>query len=114
LVPYITRVNEIRKKHGAVAQLTNLTFHDSDKDNIMAFSKAGADGETLLVIVNLNPFFWEETTVHLDLDALGVGHDEPFEVHDLVTDTRYVWNGPHAYVRLDPSVEPAHIFVLGS
>ena len=114
LGPYLTRVNEVRRKHRALAELTNLTFHATDKDNVMAFSKRSQDGETLLVVVNLNPYFWEESTVHLDLAALGVGHDEPFEVHDLISDTRYVWNGPHNYVRLDPHVEPAHVFLVGS
>ena len=114
LVPYVTKINEIRKKHRSLAEMTNLTFHDTDKDNVMAFSKRGPDGETLLVVVNLNPYFWEEATLHLDLAALGVGHDEPFEVHDLLSDTRYVWNGPHNYVRLDPQVESAHVFLIGS
>ena len=114
LVGYITGINDIRRKHRAMSELTNLEFHDTDKDNVLAFSKKGADGETLLVVVNLNPFFWEEATLQLDLGALGIEHGEPFEVHDLVTDTRYVWNGPQNYVRLDPNIEPAHIFVIGS
>ena len=114
LVPYITRINEIRKKHHALSEMTNLTFHATDKDNLMSFSKQGRDGETILVVVNLNSYFWEESTLHLDLAALGVGHDQSFEVHDLLTDTRYIWNGPHNYVRLDPNVEPAHVFLLGS
>jgi starch synthase (maltosyl-transferring) len=113
LVPFITRINDIRKKHTALSELTNLTFHDVDKENLMAFSKSAPGAETILTIVNLNPFFWEEGTVHLDLRALGVGHDEPFEVHDLLSDTRFVWTGPHNYIRLDPAVEPAHIFRIG-
>jgi starch synthase (maltosyl-transferring) len=66
------------------------------------------------VIVNLNAFHWEDATIHLDLDALGVSTTEPFEVHDLLTDTRFVWNGAHSYVRLDPADEPAHVFRVGS
>ncbi|HWC14725.1 MAG TPA: alpha-1,4-glucan--maltose-1-phosphate maltosyltransferase [Actinomycetota bacterium] len=110
LTPYITRINDIRRKHSALSELTNLTFHTSDKDNIIVFSKSAPGTETILAVVSLNPFFWEEATVTLDLDALGVRTGEPFEVHDLITETRYVWNGPHNYVRLDPSEEPAHIF----
>jgi starch synthase (maltosyl-transferring) len=111
LIGYITRINDIRKKHPALGRLTNLTFHDADKDAILAFSKAAPEGDgTILAIVNLNPFHWEEATVHLDLDALGVEPGEPFEVHDLITDTRFVWNGPSNYVRLDPQEEPAHVF----
>ncbi|MFN2509749.1 MAG: alpha-1,4-glucan--maltose-1-phosphate maltosyltransferase, partial [Chthoniobacterales bacterium] len=87
---YITRINEVRKKHSSLSELTNLTFHDTDKDNVIAFSKRGQDGDALLVVVNLNPFFWEESTLHLDLAALGVGLEAPFEVHDVISDTRYV------------------------
>jgi starch synthase (maltosyl-transferring) len=62
------------------------------------------------VVVNLNPFHWEEGSTNLDLDALGIEPGQPFEVHDLLTDTTYVWHGPNNYVRLDPLQEPAHIF----
>ena len=114
LAPYITRINEIRRKNPALAELANLTFHDVDKENLMAFSKTARGGETILVVVNLNPFSWEEGTLNLDLGALGVTPGEAFEVHDLITDTRYVWNGPHNYIRLDPTLEPAHIFRVGT
>ncbi|MDQ4065127.1 MAG: alpha-1,4-glucan--maltose-1-phosphate maltosyltransferase [Actinomycetota bacterium] len=111
LSDYITKINDIRSKHSACRQLTNLTFHDIDKDNMICFSKASDAGDgTILAIVNLNPFHWEEATVDLDLHALGVEASRPFEVHDLISDTRFVWNGPHNYVRLDPFEEPAHIF----
>jgi starch synthase (maltosyl-transferring) len=110
LSPYIKRINEIRRKHSALSQLTNLQWHDIDKDHMLAFSKASPEGDAILVIVNLNPFHWEEATVHLDLPALGVDGFNPFEVHDLVTDVTYSWQGPHQYVRLDPFVEPAHVF----
>ena len=112
IVDYITKINDIRKKHPALAELTNLHFHSVDKDNVMAFSKSSAGNGTILAIVNLNPFHWEEATVHIDLEALGVDPGETFEVHDLITDTRYVWHGPSSYVRLDPLDEPAHIFKI--
>ena len=114
LVPFITRLNDIRRKHTALSELTNLTFHNMDKESMIAFSKSAPGTETILVIVNLNPFHWEDATIHLDLDALGVSPSEPFEVHDLLTDTRYVWNGTSSYVRLDPADEPAHVFRIGT
>jgi starch synthase (maltosyl-transferring) len=110
LAPYITRINEIRHKHPALSELTNLTFHHIDKDHMLAFSKSSPGQDAILVIVNLNPFHWEEATVHLDLEALGVQEGREFEVHDLITDTTYVWRGSSSYVRLDPYEEPAHVF----
>ena len=110
LTDYIRKINEIRGKHPALRELTNLHFHNADKDNMLAFSKSAPGEQAILAIVNLNPFHWEEATVHLDLNELGVEEGQPFEVHDLITDTRFVWNGPSSYVRLDPLDEPAHIF----
>jgi starch synthase (maltosyl-transferring) len=114
LMPYIAKVNEIRRKHPALGRLTNLTWHDIDKDHLLAFSKADSDGDAILVIVNLNPWHWEEGTVTVNLPAIGV-HDiaRPYEVHDLITESTWLWHGPANYVRLDPS-EPAHIFQIRS
>jgi starch synthase (maltosyl-transferring) len=109
---YIKRINDVRRKHPALAELTNLRFHHVDKDNVMAFSKASPGQDAVLVIVNLNPFHWEEATVHLDLEALGIEPWSSYEVHDVITDTTFVWHGPSNYVRLDPYDEPAHVFIV--
>ncbi len=114
LVEYIKTINDTRRKHPALAELNNIRVHHTDSDNILAFSKSSRDSDAVLVIVNLNPHHWEETTVHLDLDALGVDPYHPFEVHDLITDSKYVWHGSDNYVRLDPRSEPAHIFKIGN
>ena len=114
LIPYITRVNEIRQKHPALSQLTNLTFHEIDKEYLLAFSKSAPGHDAILVIVNLNPFHFEEGTTNLDLQALGIAEGQAFEVNDLITDTTYVWSGAHNYIRLDPLSEPAHIFRVRS
>ncbi|HYP23071.1 MAG TPA: maltotransferase domain-containing protein [Actinomycetota bacterium] len=110
LVPYVKRINDIRRTHTALSEMTNLTFHFVDNDNVMAFSKTSRDGDTILVVVNLNPVHWAEATVHLDLDALGIDPAHPFRVHDLISDDTYLWHGSHNYVRLDPFHEPAHVF----
>jgi starch synthase (maltosyl-transferring) len=110
LIGYTTRINEIRHKHRALTELANLRFHDVDKPNVICFSKTTPGYDPILVVVNLNPFSWEEATVHLDLDALRVDSGNAFEVSDLITDTTYVWHGSANYVRLDPFDEPAHIF----
>jgi starch synthase (maltosyl-transferring) len=107
---YITRLNEIRRTFPVLHHLTNLHFHHIDKDRMIAFSKTLPAHDPILAIVNLNPFSWEEATVHLDLDVLGVDPHRSFEIEDLISGETYVWRGPHNYVRLDPLVEPAHVF----
>ena len=44
------------------------------------------------------------------LEELKLGADEAYQVHDLLTDARYVWRGSRNFVQLDPSILPAHIF----
>ena len=65
------------------------------------------------MVVNLDPHATRETTVHLDLPALGLAWDDSFVVHDEITGEDWSW-GQHNYVRLDPAHEPAHILTVRS
>ena len=64
----------------------------------------------ILVVVNLDPHHRQSGWTHLHLDALGVEDDRPFQVHDLLTDARFLWHGRRNYVELDPAAVPAHVF----
>ncbi len=107
---YIKRINEIRGAFPVCRELANLRVHNVDKDRVIAFSKTSPGEESLLVVVNLNPFHWEEATVDLDLSVFGLDEFRPFEVHDLISRETFVWRGPRNYVRLDPREESAHVF----
>src|SRR5205085_3370861 len=37
LAPYVTRLNEIRRRHPAFAELRNIWFHHSNNDQILAY-----------------------------------------------------------------------------
>ncbi len=110
LAPYLTRLNEIRRAHPALRLLRNVTIHWSDDENILVFSKRAAD-DTVIVVVNVDPHGTRETTVHLDLPALGFTDTDTFVVHDEITGEDWTW-GQHNYVRLDPHHEPAHILTV--
>jgi starch synthase (maltosyl-transferring) len=114
LAPYITELNRIRRDHPALQRLRNLHFHATDSDQVICYSKTeghGAQRDTVLVVVNLDPHGVRETTVHLNMEALGVSWDDSIGVHDELSGETYVW-GEHNYVRLDPFIEPAHIFTV--
>jgi starch synthase (maltosyl-transferring) len=115
LAPYLTRLNEIRRAHPALHWLRNLVFHHVDDSNIMAFSKRRTlpDGseDIIVVVANLDPHSTRESTVHLDMPALGLDWNETFAAHDLVTDESWHW-GEHNYVRLGPAVEPVHVLAI--
>jgi starch synthase (maltosyl-transferring) len=120
IADYITALNRIRREHPALHWLRNLVFHRVDQPELMCFSKrtssippspvtGGGQADTVLVVVNLNPYRTREATVWLDLPALGV--DREFIVTDELTGESYRW-GRANYVRLDPATRPAHIFTV--
>jgi len=113
LAPWISNLNRIRSEHPSLHQLRNLWFHQTDGEDILAYSKV-AEGRTdpLLVVVNLHPHETRATMTHLDLWQLGLENAGPFEAHDLLTGRTFIWHGPSNYVELDPSAEPAHVLAL--
>jgi len=113
--PFITRLNMLRKAHPALHRLRNLRFHHCDQPGLLCYSKsvrpeAGeGEGDTVLVVVNIDPHRAREATVWLDVPALGVSPGQEFVVTDELTGDSYRW-GHANYVRLDPGTAPAHIF----
>ncbi|GAB7190464.1 alpha-1,4-glucan--maltose-1-phosphate maltosyltransferase [Kineococcus sp. NUM-3379] len=116
LAPLLRRLNEVRRGHKALQHLRGTAFHSSDDENFVVYSRRWTpahnqegDEDLLIVVVNLDPHNARETTVHLDMPALGMEWHEAFEVHDLLTGASWTW-GAHNYVRLDPVYyEPAHV-----
>jgi starch synthase (maltosyl-transferring) len=109
----IGRINRIRKYNPALQQNGTLCFHTVDNQQILCFSKASLDGTNVIVtVVNLDPFHTHSGWLDLALQPLGVGGDETFQVHDLLSDARYLWRGSHNFVELNPHVVPAHVFRL--
>ena len=95
-------------------QLRNLRFHHIDNDALLAFSKRDAEtGDTVLVVVTLDPYAAQAGTTSLDLPALGLDWHDRFVAHDEISGgvRDYEW-GQFNFVRLDPHVEPAHVFVV--
>jgi starch synthase (maltosyl-transferring) len=113
LKSYITQVNAIRRANKALQSNDGLTFHPTGNDYLICYSKATKDGSNrILVAVNLDPFTVQAGFVTLDLPALGLTADAPFEVHDLLTGNKYPWVGARNYIELRPAELPAHIFVF--
>jgi len=112
LAPYLAKLNQIRRQHPALQRLRGLHIHRADNDLVMCWSKRSDDGDDrVIVVVNLDPHSIRETEVHLDMPALGLDWQQRFTVSDLLSGETFEW-GEHNYVRLDPFVEPAHIFTV--
>jgi starch synthase (maltosyl-transferring) len=133
IAPSMARINHLRRQHRhLLGGLTNIWFHPTDNDQLLVFSKtavATPDGDLLprrrlpegpvptdrlLVVANLDPHHAQEGWTWLDLWQLGMDEVEaPYDVHDLLGDQTWTWQGPRNYVRLDPQVgEPLHVFHL--
>jgi starch synthase (maltosyl-transferring) len=113
LKEFIGRVNRIRRGNPALQSDRSLSFHDTDNEQLICYSKGTEDlSDVIVVVVNLDPRYTQSGWVELDLDELGVDPPQPYQVHDLLTDARYLWQERRNYVELNPQVVPAHIFRL--
>ncbi len=111
LAPLMARLNAVRRAHPALQRNDTLRFHATDNDQLIAYSKTSGD-DAVLVVVNLDPRYRQSGWVDLDEFARGPG--ESLEVHDLLTDARYRWEGSHSFVILDPATVPAHVLAVGA
>jgi starch synthase (maltosyl-transferring) len=129
LAPLITKLNHIRRANPALQGDLSLHFHTVDNPQIIAYSKSSpvpapapaaetaaalggpaAQPNIILTVVNLDPHNEQAGWVDLDLKLLGIGHDETFDVEDLLTGIHYQWHDRSNYVALRPDVMPAHVF----
>lgn len=107
----ISEVNRIRRENPALQDDVNLVFHPVDNEQIICYSKHMNDfSNAVVVAVNLDPHHKQSGWVDLDLHALRIGSDRPYQMHDQLSDARYLWHGSRNYVELDPRVLPAQVF----
>jgi len=113
LQEFMARVNRIRRENPALQSNQGLHFHTVDNPELLCYSKSTADrSNVVLVVVNLGPYHVHSGWVELQLDALGLDPTQPAQMHDELSDARYIWHGARHYVELHPQVVPAHIFRL--
>jgi len=109
LTELIAAVNRIRRDNPPLQQNETLRFHTTTNDEILCYSKS-AGTDVILTIVNVDPHNTQAGYVELDLAALHLDANRPFQVHELLSGARYTWHGARNYVQLNPHVVPAHIF----
>jgi starch synthase (maltosyl-transferring) len=111
LAEFVARVNRLRHENPALQSDASLAFLPADNVEIIAYAKHTPDLDNIIVtIVNLDPHHVQSGFVDVDLAALGLDTDTPYQVHDLLTGARYLWHGTRNYVSLDPARVPAHVF----
>ena len=110
---YIARINTIRKENAALHEYDNLRFYEASDDNILFYGKMTPDrANIVLVAVNLDPFQSHEAVIRVPIREFGIGPEQQYLVHELITDNKFLWKGEEQVIRLDPTVEPAAIFAI--
>jgi starch synthase (maltosyl-transferring) len=113
LRPYLKRLNEVRRENPALTGGTVPEFYATDNREIVAYGRRTSDGaDTVVAVVNLDPYHAQSGWITLPLEALGIDADRPFQVHDLLGGSRHLWHGSRNFVSLDPDTSPAHVFRL--
>ncbi len=107
----IARINRIRRENPALQQDRRLRFIPLDNEQLIGFVKFTEDAANLIVVVaNLDPHHVQSGWLELPLEKLDLDPQLSYQVHDLLSDARYLWTGARNYVELDPHVMPAHVF----
>ncbi len=111
LSPLITRINRIRRDNPALQRNDTLRFHPVDNDLLLFYSKVTEDlSSIVLVVVNLDPHHTQSGWVEVPLTLLDLSPHDSFQVHDLIGEGRYLWQGSRNYVEIDPRSMPAQVY----
>ncbi|MGB6306875.1 MAG: alpha-amylase family glycosyl hydrolase, partial [Steroidobacteraceae bacterium] len=109
----IARINRIRRENAALQSDDGLRFCPIDNDQLIAYLKMDSKSDNvILTVVNLDPHQAQSGWVDVDVGALQLDAEQPYQVHDLLSEQRYIWRGRRNYVMLDPQRTPAHVFRL--
>ena len=113
IAPLIARVNRIRHDNPALQYNGTLRFLAVENEQLLAYAKASPDGRNVIVtVVNLDAHNPQEGWIGLTPESIGVEAGHSFQMHDLLSDERFLWQGEFHYVRLDPQHTPAHILLV--
>jgi starch synthase (maltosyl-transferring) len=113
LAEFIAVLNRARRANPALQSDAGLRFLRVDNEQLMAYAKSTPDRSNIVVcIVNLDPHHAQSGWVEIDMDEFGLQPGQAYQLHDLISGTHYLWNGPRNYVSLDPQRMPAHVMQL--
>jgi starch synthase (maltosyl-transferring) len=109
----IARVNAVRKEHPALQTNEGLQFLRTTNDQVIAYYKATPDlRDIILTVVSLDPNYTQSALIEVPLQDFALDPQQPYQVHDLLTDNRYIWSGASNYVELNPNILPVHLFAV--
>lgn len=113
LCAYLAHLNRVRRDNPALHSDRALRFHRVDNDALLCYSKSTPEHDNcILCVANLDVHHRQAGWLDLDLAALGIDADAPYQAQDLLSGARFLWQGPRNFVALDPTQAPAHVLRL--
>jgi starch synthase (maltosyl-transferring) len=113
IIADVTAINRMRREHPALQEYDNLRFFPSDDGNVICYGKRTPDGvDTIVMVVNLDPFGAHETWIHLPLSEWGLPEHEPYRATELFSGETHLWMGPHIRLWLDPAIAPMQFYAI--
>jgi starch synthase (maltosyl-transferring) len=104
LLPFIKRLNEIRRAELALQQVGNLHWLETENDLLVGYAK-----DDIVCVVNIDP--WNEQAGACVI-PVSLGFPPAFEARDLLAGQQFIWRAGRNYVQLGPG--KAHIIKLGN
>lgn len=105
---FVTLLNRARREHPALQRYEGVRFFRAENENILVYGKS-AGKDHIIVVVNLDPTRMQHSFIDIPPETFGLPAGSTYQVHDLLTDRRFFWQGERNYVELDPGREPAHL-----
>jgi starch synthase (maltosyl-transferring) len=112
LASFIARLNRIRREQPALQRDWGLRFLAIDNPQMLAFAKTDGVHDAVVVVANLDPHNAHSAWLELPLEHLGLTHDAPYRMDDLLGGGSFLWQGARNFVRLDPGGVVAHVFAV--
>ena len=111
IAPLLSNLNYIRRENPALQEYDNLRFYDADNEQILFYGKATKDASNcILVVVSLDPYDQQRSIIHVPLADLKIKPDETYQMHDLLSGRRLLWQGEKNSIELGPATQMAHVF----
>ena len=54
--------------------------------------------------MNLDPFHTHSGWITIPIRELGIDPHQPYLVHDLIGDDKYIWQGERNYIEINPNI----------
>jgi len=115
LAPFIARLNAIRREEPALARCRPPRLQPIDDEFLLAWSRHDADsGNTVLVVVNLDPGRPRSGVLQLDAAPLGLDPLQPISAHDLLDGQCVSWPSGKGVRLLCTPKRPLHVLRLST